>query len=466
MCPYRQGERCWRCFPVRDAVDILRNIMKLLRWISISGSLLLTAALLLQAAKTDGWDIMTGADAWADAVDLVPGNARRITVDDLPQPTSATPNFGKMVPRPANAWPKAPEGFTVELYAENQGNVRQIKRAPNGDLFVAERGGGGGRGGGAPNGRIVVYRGVDADGKAETISTFTGGLNQPFGVAFYPANNPQWLYVTETDSLMRFPYRVGDLEARGEAEMLVEGIPGGGGHWTRDIVFSPDEQSLFLAVGSASNIDDPDTSAAEYHRANILEYRPDGEFVGIFASGIRNPVGLGVHPETGELWTSVNERDNLGDNLVPDYITHVERGGFYGWPYFYIGNHPDERLMGAHLEMADDVIVPDVLIQPHSASLGLTFYTGDQFPEEYKNDLFAAEHGSWNRSVRAGHEVVRVPLDNGKSNGVYQDFLTGFVTEDGDPWGRPVGVEVGQNGELYVTDDGSQSIWRVTYTGN
>ncbi len=440
--------------------------MKLLRWISISGSLILTAALLLQAAKTDGWKIMTGSNAWANSVDLKPGNARRITVKDLPPPAEAAPNFPKMVARPANAWPQAPEGFKVELYAENQGTVRQIRKAPNGDLFVAQRdNGSGGRGGGPPAGKILVYRGVTKDGKAQSISTFASGLNQPFGIAFYPADNPQWVYVTETDSLMRFPYRVGDLEARGEREQLVEGIPGGGGHWTRDIVFSKDGKSLFLAVGSASNVNDPDTNPNEFHRANILEYSPTGEFKGIYASGIRNPVGLGIDPVTGELWTSVNERDNLGDNLVPDYITHVQRGGFYGWPYYYIGNHPDPRLMGAHPELASKVIVPDVLIQPHSASLGLTFYTGDQFPAEYKDDLFAAEHGSWNRSVLSGREVVRVPLDKGKSSGVYQDFLTGFVTEDGQPWGTPVGVVVGDEGSLYVTDDGSHSIWRVSYVG-
>jgi glucose/arabinose dehydrogenase len=212
-------------------------------------------------------------------------------------------------------------------------------------------------------------------------------------------------------------------------------------------------------------VDDPDSHKGEFHRANILEYTPEGKFVGIYASGIRNPVGLGIQPETGELWCSVNERDNLGDNLVPDYVTHVERGGFYGWPYFYIGGHPDSRLNGAHPELKNKVLVPDVLLTPHNASLGLTFYDGKQFPEEYRGDLFAAEHGSWNRSVPSGHEVIRVPLEKGKSNGVYQDFLTGFVTPQGDMWGRPVGVTVAQDGSILVTDDGSKSIWRVSYSG-
>jgi glucose/arabinose dehydrogenase len=217
-------------------------------------------------------------------------------------------------------------------------------------------------------------------------------------------------------------------------------------------------------VGSASNSDDPDTHPAEKNRACVHVYSPQGAFVGIFAWGIRNPVGLAIHPSTGQLWTSVNERDDLGDNLAPDYITHLENG-FYGWPYYYTGGNPDPRLNGAHPELKPYVIVPDILIQPHSASLGMTFYTGSQFPPEYTNDAFAAEHGSWNRSEMAGHEVVRVPLDDGKSNGVYQDFVTGFVDDNGNPWGRPAGVAVAYDGSLLVTDDQAKIIWRVSYDG-
>ena len=223
---------------------------------------------------------------------------------------------------------------------------------------------------------------------------------------------------------------------------------------------------MLVAVGSASNINDPDKFPTEFHRANILEYTPEGKFVGIYASGIRNPVGLEVNPTTGEVWTSINERDDLGDNLVPDYVTSVKKGGFYGWPYYYIGGNPDPRLGGAHPELKDKVIVPDVLIQAHSASLGMTFYTGNKFPAEYRGDAFAAEHGSWNRSVKAGHELVRIPLEKGKADGVYQDFLTGFVDKDGQPWGRPVGVTTAPDGSLLVTDDGARIIWRVSYVGN
>jgi glucose/arabinose dehydrogenase len=264
---------------------------------------------------------------------------------------------------------------------------------------------------------------------------------------------------------VRFPYHSGDLKSSGPAQPLISDIPSGGFHWTRDLAFSKDGKRLFVAVGSASNIDDPDTHPSEFHRANILEYTPEGKFVGIYGSGIRNPVGIGVNPETGELWCSVNERDELGDNLAPDYVTHVQQGGFYGWPWYYIGAHPDPRLEGKHPELKDKVLIPDVLLQPHNASLGFTFYEGSQLPKEYRGDLFAAEHGSWNRAVRSGYEMIRVPLENGHSSGVYEDFLTGFVTPEGQPWGRPVGVAVGKDGSIYVTDDGSNSIWRVSYTG-
>jgi glucose/arabinose dehydrogenase len=240
----------------------------------------------------------------------------------------------------------------------------------------------------------------------------------------------------------------------------------GGGHWTRDLAFTPDGKKLFISVGSHSNLDDPDTTPAEYHRADILEANPDGSDVTVYASGIRNPVGIAIDPSGGELWTSVNERDALGNNLPPDYITHVQEGGFYGWPWYYTGGHPDPRLKGRHPELKENVIVPDVLLQPHNASLQLTFYEGTQFPRQYRGDIFAAEHGSWNKDVRTGYEVILVPLENGHAPGAYEDFVTGFVTADGDVWGRPVGVAVASDGSLMVSDDGSNTIWRVSYTGH
>jgi len=343
----------------------------------------------------------------------------------------------------------------VEMYATNLDEPREIRTAPNGDLFVAE----------THLGQIKIFRGRDKDGKPQQVSIFASTLTQPFGIAFYPRGaNPQWVYVGNTNSVVRFPYRSGDLKATAPAEEIIAHLPTGG-HSTRDLAFSLDGKRLFVAVGSGSNINDPDRNPSEFHRANILEYTPDGKFAGVYASGIRNPAGIGVNPTTGEVWCSTNARDSLGDNLVPDYITHVQQGGFYGWPWYYIGGHPDPRLEGKHPELKDKVIVPDVLLQPHNASLELTFYDGAQFPREYRGDLFAAEHGSWNRANRTGYEVIRVPLDNGHASEVFEDFITGFVTPGGEAWGRPVGVTVAQDGSLYFTDDGTKSIWRVSYVG-
>ncbi len=251
-------------------------------------------------------------------------------------------------------------------------------------------------------GRIKVLRDADGDGKPETVSVFASGLRQPFGLAFYPPSPaaPTHLYVGNTGSVVRFDYKDGDTKAQGEPQMLVPNIPsgggrlGGGGHWTRDVVFSKDAKRMLVSVGSQSNVSD---GQAEQRRADILVFDPDGKNERIFAWGIRNAVGLAIHPETGQVWASVNERDVLGDHLVPDYVTHVEEGGFYGWPWYYLGPHQDPRHKGKHPELKDKVIVPDVLVQSHSASLCMTFYTGAQFPKEYRLDAFAAEHGSWNR---------------------------------------------------------------------
>jgi glucose/arabinose dehydrogenase len=422
--------------------------MSKLKWIAAGAFTVLA----IQASTSGIKDVITGSGAFVDAKDLKPGSFRKITVADLPAPSKATPNPGRVVPRPEGAMPQAPPGFTVSLYAHDGLKApRQIRRAPNGDFVVAD----------TNSGEVKIIR--DNNGKPE-ISVFATGQTGVFGLAFYPPGpNPQYLYVGNNASIARFPYKNGDLKATGEAQTLFE-VPSGG-HPTRDVVFSPDGKRMFVAVGSADNVSDSPQS--EEHRANILEYTPDGKFVQIYASGIRNPVGLGIEPVTGQLWTSVNERDNLGDNIVPDYITSVKEHGFYGWPWYWIGKHEDGRakLPKPADKTIDSVIVPDVLIQAHSASLGLTFYDGTQFPAEYRGDLFAAEHGSWNRANRSGHEVVRVPLNKGKSSGIYEDFLTGFIAPDGNAWGRPVAVATGKDGSLYVTDDGSGSIWKITWTG-
>ena len=432
-------------------------------WWSVPSALACAAIITISASgspnTSDVKSVISGKAAFDDYHSEKPGDFRKITVADLPAPfaTESAGNPPKVVPRPANMWPKAPAGFEVQLYAnDDMKEPRELRTAPNGDLFLAD----------SSANQIDIFRGITKDGKPEQRSIFATGLKLPFGIAFYPNGaNPQWVYIGNTGSVVRFPYHNGDLKATGPAEVIIPSLPAGGGHSTRDLAFSPDGTKLFVAVGSASNVNDPDTHPKEFHRADILEFTPDGKFVKVYAYGIRNPVGIAVNPTTGQLWCSVNERDALGDNLVPDYITSVKEGGFYGWPYYYMGDHPDPRLNGAHPELKDKVIVPDVLLQPHNASLEMTFYRGNQFPRQYQGDIFAAEHGSWNKAVRAGYEVVRVPLNDGHSNGVYEDFLTGFVTPEGDAWGRPVGVAVAPDGSLMVSDDGSKSIWRVVYTG-
>ena len=418
----------------------------------------------LQMAHPVTGTVLTGQAALGDWSTDAPGVRRHITPADLPPPhdTPSVDNGAHMVPKPDNAWPQAPAGFKVERFAQGFNGPRKIVTAPNGDLFLVESGAN----------RVHVLRTPDGAGQPQTDSVFADGLRQPFGLAFYPPGpNPQYVYVANTDSVVRYAYHNGDLKATGAAEDVVPtGIPGGGrlrggGHWTRDLAFSPDGKAMYVSVGSHSNHDNADTQPEEFHRADILEYSPTGTFQRVFASGIRNPVGIALQPGTDTLWTSVNERDTLGDHLVPDYITHVTPGGFYGWPWYYVGGHQDPDLPDAHPDLKARTLTPDVLLQSHSASLALTFYTGRQFPAPYRGMIFAAEHGSWNRAHRTGYKVIMVPLQNGKATGEYDDFLTGFVTPDGDVWGRPVGVAVAHDGSLMVTDDGSGSVWRVSYAG-
>ena len=418
------------------------------------------------ATSTPKHPVLTGQAAFTDAAHEAPGIRRHLTVADLPAPApeESVDNGPTLVPRPSNAWPIAPKGFKVELYATGLDNPRLIRTAPNGDLFLAE----------SETGKIKVFRGAGPDGKAKQVSVFAADLRQPFGIAFYPAGpNPKWLYIGNTDGIVRFHYKNGDLTASGPSEHPAD-LPGGGrlrggGHWTRDLAFSKDGTKLFASVGSNSNVDDADTHPEEFHRADVLEFTPEGKFIKVYASGLRNCVGEAINPMTGELWCSTNERDALGNNLVPDYVTHVQEDGFYGWPWFYFGGPSgglqDPRHPGKHPELQSKVITPDILVNPHFASLEMMFYEGSQFPVEFKGDGFAAEHGSWNRAQRGGYEVIRLPMRNGHATGEYEDFLTGFVTSDGQVWGRPVGVAQAKDGSLFVSDDGSKSIWHVSYVG-
>jgi len=412
-----------------------------------------------------------------------PGAQHHFKVAELPKPyaTKSAGNGPQIVTAPTNATLAVPPGFTVKLFAKGLRNPRLVRTAPNGDIFVAETAGR----------RIHVLRTVDgADAPTEN-RIFAEGLDRPFGLSFYPpGDQPRWLYVANNNSVVRIPYRSGDLKARGEPEVIVPKLTDStGGHSTRDVVFSRDGKRMFISVGSASNVAErmgrktPEEIRAweaknglgaawgpEWHRAQILVTDRKGrQPLRAFATGIRNGVGLAVHPETGDLWVSTNERDGLGDNLVPDYVTRVKEGGFYGWPWFYLGNHEDPRHAGERPDLAGKTIVPDVLEQSHSASLQMTFYTATSgvaaFPADYRGDAFVALHGSWNRTIRTGYKVVRVRLEHGVPTGQYDDFLTGFVIDNHRVWGRPVGVTVAHDGALLITEDGNETMWRVAYKG-
>src|ERR1700751_1655770 len=384
--------------------------------------------------------LLPGQAAFTDYAQQDPGVRHKITLADLPapDPAEAVDNGPRVIPKPADAWPTAPAGFKVILFAggdstpmqradmkrettqASQGTFvepRLIRFAPNGDLFLAD----------SQAGILFVLRGVSPDGKAQTIEKFATGLDHPFGIAFYPLGpNPQWVYVGNATTIQRFPYHTGDLHATGAAQTIVPDIPGyaqlrGGGHWTPDVICPAGGKHMLVSVGSGSNVDDADTHPREFHRADVLEYTPDGKFEEVYAYGLRNCVGEAINPQTHELWCSVNERDNLGNRLVPDYVTSVPEGSFFGWPWYYMGGHRDPRLqdpcangtgpnpqLKAPLDpsqaanckrenIASKVRTPDVLVQPHMASLEMNFYPDHKssFPASYDGGAFAAEHGSW-----------------------------------------------------------------------
>lgn len=396
-------------------------------------------------------EALAGQAAYGDWTSDAPGSLRRLTPADLPAPyeTRSAGNGPRIVQRPADAWPKVPPGFKVEALVTGLAAPRLLRTAPNGDIFVAE----------TQNGSIRILRA----GETARPLIYAAGLDEPFGLAFYPPGpNPHYLYVGTVNAVLRYSYENGATAPHGKPEVIGPALPTGG-HSTRDVIFSPDGQKMYVSVGSYSN-DQERASFDETRRANILESTPDGSGQHPLATGIRNPVGLVIHPMTGDLWAAVNERDGLGDNLPPDYVTRVTAGGFYGWPWYYLGPNPDPRHQGEHPELRDRILLPDVLIQPHSAPLHLAVYTGQQFPAAYRNDLFVALHGSWNRTRRTGYKVIRVRLRDGKPTGEYEDFMTGFVTPDGKVWGRPVGVTVAPDGSLLVSDDAGNTIWRISYT--
>jgi len=445
------------------------------RALGFAAAILLASSFAPRPALADDSGLRTGETAYGDWRTDAPGVRRKITPADLPAllASRSAANPSRIVAPPAGALPKAPPGFVVSLFASGLDAPRVIRVAPNGDIFVAE----------SAAGRVLVARPAEGATSAK-FEVFAAGLNGPFGIAFYPPGpDPQYIYVASSNSVARYPYRNGDLAPSGAREIVVPALPSGG-HWTRDIAFSLDGKTMFVSVGSGSNVAErmtlpekarfdafsagrPPGAAwgAEENRADVLAFDPDGANMRIFATGLRNCSGLTIQPQTGALWCAVNERDGLGDDLPPDYATRVREGAFYGWPWYYIGDHEDPSHKGERPDLAGKVVVPDVLIQPHSAPLGIVFYEASQFPAEYSGDAFVALHGSWNRAKRTGYKVVRLPFKDGRPTGEYDDFLTGFVVDDSSVWARPVDVAVAHDGSLLVTDDGGGVIWRIAYKG-
>jgi glucose/arabinose dehydrogenase len=372
-----------------------------------------------------------------------------VAVGDIPSPTTGTANPPQVVDRPAGATLNLPPGFKIDQFADEGQfkTLRYIIEGPSGEVFAAD----------VTANTIVSLSDTNGDGKADERHVFAEGLNRPFGMAI----GNGYFYVGNTDGVVRWKYAAGQKHVEGAPEKIAS-VPGGGGHSTRTLMFNADASKLYVSVGSSSNVD-----AEQPPRASILEMNPDGSGLRVFASGIRNGVGLAIQPGTNQLWTAVNERDMLGDDLVSDYVTHVQDGGFYGWPYSYLGQHEDPRRKGERPDLVAKAIVPDVLLQSHSAPLGIAFYTGNAFPAEYKGDAFVALHGSWNRKLRTGYKVIRVTLKDGKPTGGYEDFITGWSLGEAQSqvWGRPVSIAVHRDGSLLISDDAHNLIWRVTYAG-
>ncbi|WP_316832869.1 sorbosone dehydrogenase family protein [Pedobacter aquatilis] len=395
---------------------------------------------------------------------------------NLPAPDEkgAKSKFSKVIGWPEGKTPIAPEGFVVTRFASAIKSPRNTYIAPNGDVLVvltnSERstaevvantvtGKAKSEVPGKSANTILLYRDADKDGKAETVSTFLSGLNQPYGMLIIRDK----FYVANTDGLMVYPYKAGDTKITGTGKKILS-LPAGGynNHWTRNLIANADKSKIYITVGSGSNVGE-NGMENERRRANILEINPDGTGEKIYASGLRNPVGVDWAPGTNMLWTAVNERDGLGDELVPDYITSVKEGAFYGWPFSYYGQNEDPRMKGKNPELVKKAIVPDVPVGSHTASLGLAFYKATKFPAKYQGGAFIGQHGSWNRSALAGYKVAFVPFKNGKPRGKPEDFLTGFIAnaDKGEVYGRPVGVTLSPDGALLVADDVSGVIWKV-----
>ncbi len=372
-----------------------------------------------------------------------------------PYATESVANSNTMVDWPENTVPKAPEGFTVTKYADGFDNPRWSYFAPNGDLFVSEASTG------KKSGKITLLRDRNNDGQFEVRETFLEDLHQPFGMLIIN----DFFYVANTDGLYKYPYKKGQTNLKNVEGKKIVDLPAGGynNHWTRNIISNKAKDRIYISVGSASNVGEHGMEE-EIRRANIIVVDLDGTNEKIYANGLRNPVGMDWNPVSGELWAAINERDELGDDLVPDYATSVKEHGFYGWPYSYFGQIEDPRMEGKSPDLVKTAIVPDVPLGNHTASLGFAFYDHTAFPEKYKNGAFVGQHGSWNRSLLSGYKVAFIPFENGKPKQP-EDFLTGFIANknSSDVYGRPVAVTVSPQGDLLVNDDAGNVIWKVSY---
>jgi len=424
-----------------------------------------TSELRTGAAALDGWK--------SDA----PGVRRRIGISDLPpSPASTAPETSsgtliKLVERPKDALPKVPDGFAVQVFASGFKQPRTLRVAPNGDVFLSESG----------TGRVLVFR-ASAPGLPKQPEVFAENLEKPYGIAFYPAVKPQYVYVAAANQVVRYPYRDGAVKAAGPAEVIIADIPTKR-HWTRDLVVSRDGQRLFVSIGSASNLGVagmPEMSpekirefeqqhgrgaawGEEQNRAVVRVFDPEGKSVRNYATGLRNCSGLALQPGTDDVWCVVNERDHLGPEMVPDLMVRLQDGAFFGWPWYYLGDSEDPALKGKRPDLKGHVRVPDVLFQAHSSALAVAFYDRDAFPADYRGDAFVTLHGSHTRPERTGYKVVRVRMKDRKPTGEYEDFMTGFLVDNDTAWGRPAGVAVTRDGALLVSDDANGTIFRVTH---
>jgi glucose/arabinose dehydrogenase len=454
---------------------------------------LISACLVLGACGSDAMafagkatsDVLKGTKAFGDWRQDKPGLRRLISPDDLPPISTQSIGQATVVAGLAGSKPEVPEGFVVEQVATAV-NPRVIRTAPNGDLFVSD----------TMSGLVRIYRVPEGRARPSEESVFASGIRQPFGIAFYPAGpNPSWVYIAGSDRVLRYPYSNGDLKARGPAQTILSSIPFQH-HYTRDIVLAPDGKRIYLSIGSGSNVAldmSPEPRFAvfpevrpiagleewktsmplgaawdtEELRAQVLSFAPDGQDLRTVATGLRNCTGMTIQPATDDLWCAVNERDGLGDDGPFEYATRVQEGAFYGWPWFYIGGNEDPNQAGARPDLKNQVTIPDVLMQAHSAPIQMSFYSGKAFPAAYKGNAFVSLHGSWNRAKRTGYKVVRLLFDaNVKATGAYEDFMTGFVLSDETVWGRPTGITEAKDGSLFVAEDGNGAIWRISYPGS